>query len=260
MMGKLEGKVALVTGAASGLGRAAVVKLLAEGAFVVAGDINESGVQELAGERCAAQRCDVTSEEQQEALADLAVAQFGRLDIAVANAGVGHLAPVVGQTVQDWRRIIDLCLTGTYITVQVAAKRMAESGGGAIVLMSSLNSMQPANGMTAYCSAKAGVSMLAQTAALELGALGIRCNAIAPGLVHTPATAPLWGLPGLIDDFTENTPLGRLTSAEDVAELIAFLVSPAAESITGTVQLIDSGARLKRSADLVAAIGRIGAS
>ena len=126
------------------------------------------------------------------------------------------------------------------------------SKGGSIVATSSLNAVQASNSMSAYCVSKAGLAMLVQVAALELGPRGIRVNAIAPGLVRTPLTDAMWSLPAIVEDFDENAPLNTTTSAEDVANLVTFLASDESSSITGTLQLIDRGAHTKRYPDMPA--------
>jgi NAD(P)-dependent dehydrogenase (short-subunit alcohol dehydrogenase family) len=257
MTGELVGKVALITGAASGIGRATAELFLAEGAQVVAGDINEEALATLASDECAVLRCDATSEEDQAALAQLAVDRFGRLDIAVANAGYGHMARIVDHTLDDWRRLLDVCLTGVYLTVQAAARVMQPQGSGSIVAMSSLNGIQPAEGMVAYCSAKAGVLMLTEVAALELGRHGIRVNALAPGLIQTPGTEGLWALPGTVEEYVENTALGRFAQPEEIAQAALFLASDRSSFMTGSTQLVDGGGHLRRYPDIPGAIDRL---
>jgi NAD(P)-dependent dehydrogenase (short-subunit alcohol dehydrogenase family) len=242
---RLEGKAGLVTGGASGIGRAVVERLVGEGADVVAGDIDEGGLASLAEQTgCVVQRCDVTSEDDQRALAEVALRSFGRLDVAVANAGAGHAAPLVEHHLSDWRRIIDLCLTGTYLTVQAAARVMEPAGS--IITIASLNAVQAARGMAAYCAAKAGVVALTEVAALELGRRGIRVNAVAPGLVRTAATELMWALPGLVEEYEENTTLGRHAQPAEIAATVAFLASDDAAFVTGATHLVDGGAHLNR--------------
>ena len=242
-MGRLDGKVAIVTGGAAGIGRAIAGRIVDDGGRVVVGDIQEDALRAVAdalGEACAVVRCDVTDEEGPAALAALAVDQFGRLDIAVANAGGGVASPIVDHTLADWRRVLDVTLTGCFLTVQAAARVMAD--GGSIVAIASLNAVQPARRMAAYCAAKAGVVALVDVAALELGPRGIRVNAVAPGLVRTPATEALWALPGMVDAYRDNTALGRHGMPDDIAAAVAFLASDDAAFVTGTTLLVDGGA------------------
>jgi NAD(P)-dependent dehydrogenase (short-subunit alcohol dehydrogenase family) len=257
--GRLAGKVALVTGAASGIGRAISRRFVAEGASVVAADIDAGGLDVLAGElgdRCAGVAGDATVEDDQARFVDAAVDRFGRLDVAVANAGTGHVAPIVDQDLDDWRRIIDLCLTGVFLTIKHAGRAMTAGGGGSIVTMASLNAVQPGGGMSAYCSAKAGVAMLTEVAAMELGPAGVRVNAIGPGLVRTALTAPIWAVPSVVDEYVENTTVGRFAEPEDVANLALFLASDESSFVSGSLYLVDGGASTRRYPDLVG--GRAG--
>ena len=169
-MGRLDGKVAIVTGGASGIGRAIAERIVDDGGRVVVGDIQEDALRSVAddlGDACAVVRCDVTVEDGPVALAALAVERFGRLDIAVANAGGGVASPIADHTLADWQQVLDVTLTGAFLTVQAAARVMAD--GGAIVAIASLNAVQPARRMAAYCAAKAGVVALVDVAVLEFG-------------------------------------------------------------------------------------------
>jgi NAD(P)-dependent dehydrogenase (short-subunit alcohol dehydrogenase family) len=249
---RLDGKVALVTGGASGIGREAVRRFVAEGARVVAGDLNEDLLGALAGElgeAVAVQRGDVTVEDDVEALATLAVERFGRLDIAFANAGIGSIQRLVDADLELWSRVLDINLTGPFLTIKHAARRMTE--GGSIVVTASLNAVQPGIGMGAYCSSKAGVAMLTQVAALELGPAGIRVNAVGPGLVRTALTEAAFMLPGIVEGYVENAPIGRYATPEEIAGLVAWLASDEASYVSGSLYLIDGGAHTMRYPDLI---------
>lgn len=251
--GRLDGKVGVVTGAASGIGRAVARRFVAEGAAIVGGDVDAGGLDALTaelGDRFVAAPGDATAEDDQAAMVATALDRFGRLDIAVANAGTGHFAPIVDHDLADWRRMLDVCLTGVFLTVKHAGRVMGT--GGSIVMTASVNAVQPARGMSAYCSAKAGVAMLAQVAAMELGPAGVRVNAIGPGLVKTSMTAPMWSLPDLVEAYVDNTTIGRFAQPEEIAHLALFLVSDESSFVTGSLYLADGGAHTLRYPDLLA--------
>jgi NAD(P)-dependent dehydrogenase (short-subunit alcohol dehydrogenase family) len=250
--GRLEGKVALVTGGASGIGRAAVQRFVAEGARVVAGDLDEAGLDALAaslGDAVAAQRCDVSVEDDLAALAQAAVDRFGGLHIAFANAGIGSAQRIVDADLDQWQRVLDVNLTGPFLTIKHAARRMTD--GGSIVVTASLNAVQPGIGMAAYCTSKAGVAMLVQVAGLELGPRGIRVNAVGPGLVRTQLTEGAFLLPPIVDGYVENTPVGRYASPEEIAGFVAYLASDEASFVSGSLHLIDGAAHTQKYPDLI---------
>jgi NAD(P)-dependent dehydrogenase (short-subunit alcohol dehydrogenase family) len=255
--GRLTEKVAIVTGGASGIGLATARRFAAEGARVMLGDLDVDGLaaaESEIGDRVAGQRCDVRVESDVEALIAAAVERFGGLDIAFANAGTGSFGSIVDVDPAEWMRVIEVNLLGPLLTAKHAARQMHE--GGSIVLTASLNAVQPAASMSAYCCSKAALAMLAQVAALELGQVGIRVNAIGPGLVRTGLTEGMWQLPGIVEDFDENAPLVTTTSPDDVAKLVTFLASDDASSISGCLYLIDRGAHTQRYPDMPAHIGR----
>ena len=255
----LDGAIALVTGAASGIGHAIAHRFAADGATVIAADIDDTGLARLHEQIGAAVHpvhCDVTSEAEVEAACAVA-AGLGGLDIAVANAGRGAFAPVVDHPLDEWRAIMDLCVTGVFLTVKHAGRVMSD--GGSIITIASLNGTQPSAGMSAYCTAKAGVMMFTKVAAMELGSRGIRVNAIAPGLVQTNATGAFWMVPGVVEEFVDNTTLGRFAQPADIAAAAAYLAGPDSSFVSGTVLAVDGGASTKRYPDLPAAFARMAA-
>lgn len=258
--GRFTGRVALVTGGASGIGLAATRKFVADGARVVVGDIDEEALGAVAdelGDDVATLRCDVTVEDDVARLASAAVEHFGGLHIALANAGTATIAPLVDLDLGEWSRVLDVNLTGPMLTIKHAARRMGD--GGSIVATASLNAVQAGNGMGAYCVSKAGVAMLVEVAAIELGPAGIRVNAVGPGLVRTPLTQGAFIIPGVVEEYEENTVLGRHAEPEEVANLVAFLASDEAGFITGSLHLVDGGAHAKRYPDIPARISELGA-
>ena len=235
-------RVAVVVGGASGIGAACAGALTQDGCEVVVADLTDG----------ADVRCDVTSEDQVAALLDGVVASHGRVDVVVNSAGTSTLAAVVDHDLAEWRRVLDVCLTGAFLVVKHAGRVLGE--GGSITSITSLNARQPGGGLAAYCSAKAGLAMLTQVAALELGPRGIRVNAVSPGLVVTPLTAPALDIDGIEDDYTANTPLGRSGTPEEVAEAVVFCSRAA--WLTGEVMDLNGGAHLMRYPDLLGHVGR----
>lgn len=245
---------ALVIGAASGIGLATARALAAEGDRVTLADRNVDGARERAaelGELHTAAHVEVTDEASVQALFDRA----GPLDVVVNCAGFSNVGLITDLAVEDFRAVIDVCLNGAFIVAKHAGRTLRE--GGALVSISSLNARQAAAGMSAYCAAKAGLSMLTQVAALEWGPRGIRVNAVAPGFVHTPLTAPAAAVPGVVEEYVENTALGRAGTPEDVAEAVLYLCSPKSSWLTGEVLDLNGGAHMKRYPDVMGHVMRL---
>lgn len=247
---RLQGRVALVTGAGSGIGRAVCARLAAEGASLVALDRDMSAAQATAstlGADALAVAADVASVgDMQRAVAE-AASHFGRLDIAVNAAGVGASALLVDTDLATWHRVLDVCLTGVFVSSQAQAKQMiAQGGSGVIINIASTNAQQPGEGLAAYCAAKAGAEMLGRVCALELAAHGIRVAAVGPGLTDTPMVARLLANPAARGEFMDNIPLNRTARPEDIAAAVAFLASDDAAYVTGQTLYVDGGASMKR--------------
>ena len=250
-------RLGLVTGAASGIGRAITERLVADGLRVLAADIDTAGLQRLAdelGDRVITAQCDVTDEASVAAVCERAQ-ELGGLHVAVANAGRGTYSPIVDHPLDEWKAILDLCLTGVFVTVKHAAGAMHD--GGSIITIASLNATQPSAGMAAYCAAKAGVVMLTRVAAMELGARRIRVNTIAPGLVETNATSAFFMVPGVVDEFVDNTTIGRFAQPADIANMASFLAGDESSFVSGSLFPVDGGAGTKKYPDLPAAFARL---
>jgi NAD(P)-dependent dehydrogenase (short-subunit alcohol dehydrogenase family) len=256
MIGKrLDGKAALVTGAASGIGKGIATWFVREGAKVILADISEEGLQaatqELGGD-CVGIKVDVTSEADIEKAVSASVEAFGKLDVAVNCAGMGGLMSIVDMSEDIWDMVMDIDLKGVMLCMKHEATQMIAQGkGGSIINIASLNSRQPAEGMSAYCSAKAGVEMLTKVGAMELGPNKIRVNAISPGLIETPLTSSLFSVPLVNAGFIENTPLGRSGTTDDVAAVALFLASDESCWMSGDNLFIDGGALTKRYPEII---------
>ncbi len=239
----LEDRCALVTGAATGLGLAMARAFRAAGASVVILDIDP-----LAGDRAAelgdaiAVRGSVTNRADVAAAFDAAVARFGRIDIAVANAGVSQNRPSLDVADDEWDRVIDVNLTGPFLTMQEAGRRMVPQGSGSIMVTSSLYGVVAAPERVGYCVSKAGVAMMAKVLAIEWAKYGVRVNAIAPGYVRTALVEDLAARGRLdVGALERRTPIGRLVKPEEIAQVATFLASDAASAITGQVVTADGG-------------------
>lgn len=241
--------VALIVGGASGIGLATAHALAQRGDHVVIADINAAAAHQWAAELGgSAVAADVT-DEASVAAAFATARVIGPVHTVVSCAGLSVVGAIPDIELAGWQRTIDVCLTGTMLVIKHAARTITD--GGSVVAVSSLNGRQPGTAMAAYCSAKAGVLMLVQVAALELAARGIRVNAVSPGLVDTPLVAGLAMVPGLTDEYLENTPLGRAGVPDDIAAAVEFLTSPRASWITGAAFDINGGAHLKRYPDVL---------
>lgn len=250
----LAGRVALVTGAGSGIGRAICERLVRDGARLAALDLSgDAAAQTIAGlgADCMTLVADVRDPSGMQEAIERLIARFGSLDIAVNAAGVGASQWMVDTPVEVWERVVDICLKGVFVSTQAQARKMIELGrAGVIVNLASTNAVQPGEGLSAYCAAKAGVEMFSQVCALELAAQGIRVACVGPGLTDTPMVARLLGNPRARAAFLDNIPLKRPAQPEDIAAAVAFLVSEEAAYITGQTLYVDGGASLMRYPDL----------
>src|ERR1700731_1610305 len=253
----MTNRTAVVVGGASGIGRAIAHALANDrdaNRRVTVADRNTEGARAVAtelGDPHTAATVDVTDEDAVRALFE----QADALDVVVNTAGYSGVGLITDLAVEDFRSVVDVCLTGAFLVIKHGAPRLRD--GGALVSISSLNARQPAAAMSAYCAAKAGLSMLTQVAALELAPRGIRVNAVAPGFVHTPLTDPATQIPGLLEEYLENTPLGRAGTPEDIAEAVVFLCK--ATWLTGEVLDLNGGAHMKRYPDILGHVMKLAA-
>ena len=257
-MGRLDGKVAIITGAGSGQGLAAARLFANEGASVVVGEYNEETGARAAEEIAAAgglvafAHCDVAEAEQVKAMVDLAVSRFGRLDILYNNAGLwysskGNYRPGItdgpAPLLEDniWERTIGVNLKGVYLGCRFAIPIMREHGAGSIINVSSIAALRTGRGSQsdAYTAAKGGVMAMTRTLAVEHAQYGIRCNCIFPGAIHTPLAGPF--TPEYEEAVRQSIPLGRWGQPEDVAKMALFLASDEASWITGQFFVVDGG-------------------
>ena len=251
-MGQVAGKVAIVTGGASGIGEACAETLAREGAAVLLTDIDDAlgkdVVQRItkAGGKAAWLKHDVRDEAGWPGVIAEAERRFGRLDIMVANAGIGIMAPIAEMTLADWQRQQAINLDGVFLSIKHAIPAMKRAGSGSIVLMSSVAGLRGAPGLAAYSATKGGVRLLAKSVALEHAHDNIRCNSVHPGIIATPIptgaegnrrNAPIDPL----ERAAQSVPLPRVGEAQDIANGVLFLCTEAANYMTGQELVIDGG-------------------
>ncbi|MFI4976885.1 MAG: SDR family NAD(P)-dependent oxidoreductase [Caulobacterales bacterium] len=252
-MGQLSGKVAVITGAASGMGKATSILFAREGAHVVLADLNVPGGEEAAkiasesGVSCVFQRTDVSAEADVAALVGRALSEFGRLDVMFNNAGIaGAVGPLEDIAVEDWDRTLAVCLRGVFLGMKHAVPPMRAQGGGAIISTASIAGIDGYAGLHAYCAAKAGVVNLTRSASIQLAADHIRINCIAPGGVSTPIIyggGVRGGDKAATDEWLAKAqPLPIAGQPEDIAQAALFLASDASRFVTGHTLVVDGGA------------------
>jgi NAD(P)-dependent dehydrogenase (short-subunit alcohol dehydrogenase family) len=248
--GRLLGKSAVVTGAAAGIGRATAELFAREGARLVVADINTDGLTTLRDslanvtDDVAVVTADVSKPEDVRRMIDVAVDQYGRLDIAVANAGIIPLASVVEATLDDWEEVMAIDGRGMFLTCKYAIEQMLINGGGSIVCLSSISGMAGQARQSTYGPAKFVASGLTKHLAIEWASQGIRVNAVAPGTINTERVQQLPNEPGgseYVESIKAAHPMGRLGQPSEVANAILFLASDEASFITGAILPVDGG-------------------
>lgn len=247
-MGRLDQKVAVITGAASGMGRGTAIRFAAEGASVVIADLNEEGgaaaVRECRenGGMAIFQKTDVAAESDVKALVARAVKEFGKLDIIYNNAGLaGAAGPIEGTPVEDWDRTFAVLTRGVFLGIKYAIPEMRKAGGGSIISTASIAGLSGGYGTHAYSAAKAAVVNLTRSVALEVAKHRIRVNCICPGGINTPIFNIFSDDPNQIEQMLAGCPLKRAGHPEDIANMALFLASDESEYITGQAMNVDGG-------------------
>jgi NAD(P)-dependent dehydrogenase (short-subunit alcohol dehydrogenase family) len=244
---RLDGRIALVAGAASGIGRSAALGLAAAGATVVCADINETGAKIVAGEihkqggKAEALTLDITDEQSIASTLQHIQEQHSQVHILVSTPAVNVRKPLLDYTADEFDRVVRLNLKGSLLIAQAAGRIMRQAKRGSIILFSSIRSVTVEPGQGVYAATKAGLVQLARTFAAELGAAGVRVNCIAPGVVETPLTQPIKNRPEWYEAYARKTALGRWASADEMAGPVVFLASDAASYVTGSVLFVDGG-------------------
>jgi 3-oxoacyl-[acyl-carrier protein] reductase len=253
---KLKDKVAIVTGAASGIGKATAVNFAREGAAVMCADVNAGGAEAVArqiadtGGQAASIKADVAAEPDVQEMVGQTVARWGRLDVLYNNAGIGFGMPVTQVPVEEWDRLMGINLRGVYLGCKHAIPEMLKNGGGAIVSTASDAGLRGSAFLSAYCASKGGVVMLTKALAVEWAGQGIRINCVCPGVIKTPILDPFIAqMQALTGESSEHQwermgrmhPIGRVGQPEEVAKAVTFLASDEASFITGIALPVDGG-------------------
>lgn len=247
---QLEDKVAIVTGAAKGIGRGIATEFASEGAKVVVADVDEGSGRETANEltdegEAMFFSCDVSQEQDVRSLIDAAVDRYGSLDILVNNAGVGIYKSLTDSTLDDFERALAVNLRGPFLCSKLAVPHLEAADGGAIVNIASVHSVQNVGETVPYASSKGGVATLTRASAIDLAPLGIRVNAICPGWIDTPLIRGIFAdaddPEGMREEVERRQLLGRLGRPEEVARAAVFLASDNASYVTGSLLFVDNG-------------------
>jgi NAD(P)-dependent dehydrogenase (short-subunit alcohol dehydrogenase family) len=253
---KLKDKVSIVTGAASGIGKATAINFAREGAPVMCADVNAEGAEATArqiadtGGQAASIRANVAKEDDVKEMVAQTVGRWGRLDVLFNNAGIGIGMPVTQMPVEEWDRLMGINLRGVFLGCKHAIPEMLKNGGGSIVSTASDAGLRGSAFLSAYCASKAGVILLTKSLAVEWGGQGIRINCVCPGVIQTPILDPLIAMSQQTTGATPDQqwkrmgdmhPIGRVGQPEEVAKAVTFLASNEASFITGIAMPVDGG-------------------
>lgn len=260
-MAKLANRVAIVTGAASGIGLACAQRFAREGAIVIGTDIQEPGDWQVVQDASPAswfRTLDVTDADAQRAVAQQAVEEHGRIDILVTAAGIGDGGPVSMIEDDAWDRVIDINLKGTYLSIKSVLDTMMVQRSGSIITIASVEGLQGTEGGSAYNASKGGVVLLTRNVAIDYGRMGIRCNVICPGFIETPMLNQVMdSLPDFKADVQRQTKLNRLGKPGEIAAAACFLASDDASFVTGHTLVVDGGYTAGHSHGLVEMMGLV---
>ncbi len=261
--GVLAGRAALVTGGGSGIGLACATSLVRDGASVTIAGRTEERLRRAAdeltsvaaqGARVAWAVCDVTSETDVRSAVSAAESLTGGLHLVVAGAGMGALGPIVTTPLSDWQQVMDVNVTGTFLTFKHAGAAVVRSGGGAMVAISSLAGLTTHRFMAPYCASKAAIDMLVRVAADELGPAGVRVCSVLPSLVDTELVSMIMADEAVVGDYLSQMPVSRVGQAADVAAAVRYLLGPESGWVTGVNLPVDGGHHLRRGPDYEPAV------
>ncbi|MGG4342499.1 SDR family NAD(P)-dependent oxidoreductase [Paenibacillus lautus] len=246
-MGRLDNKVAIITGAAGGMGKADALLFVQEGAKVAITDLQEDKIKDVVAEiealggEAIGFKHNVASEEDWVRVVDETVQKFGKIDILVNNAGVSNATPFMDLTVEGWEKTMSINVTSIFLGQKYVIPHMIEAGGGSIVNISSIAGLTGGSGAGPYTASKGAVRMLTKATAVDCAKHNIRCNSVHPGYIETPMTVDLFKDEQMMQWFQSQTPLPRLGKAEDIARGVLFLASDESSYITGVELPIDGG-------------------
>jgi meso-butanediol dehydrogenase/(S,S)-butanediol dehydrogenase/diacetyl reductase len=247
MRTRFDGRVVLITGAASGIGAATARRFASEGAHLALGDIDDEKLSafakelEAGGTGVSQQQIDVAERSEVESFTEAALARFGRLDVVFNNAGIGAYGKVPDLDPDAWHRTIAVDLHGVFYGCRAAIPHLRRAGGGAIVNTASISGLGGDSGLAAYNAAKGALVNFTRALAIDHAREGIRVNAVCPGPIETPLAAGILAHPGLVDEYARRVPMGRVGTPEEVAGVVAFLASDDASYMTGAMVVVDGG-------------------